>query len=111
MSYERANEGSVGVLQTAAALHDVLEDTEVTHDELVQHFGWEVAHVVSTLTKRGYETYNGYIQRISESGVATVAVKVCDLLCNMEAAMRRWSRRMRRACGSGTRRRCSYWRS
>lgn len=36
---------------TAALLHDVLEDTTTDYDDLLKHFGGEVAEIVSCLSK------------------------------------------------------------
>ena len=41
----------------AALLHDVVEDTEVTHDDLVRDFGEEVANMVAGVTKLGELKY------------------------------------------------------
>ncbi|USN54905.1 MAG: HD domain-containing protein [Candidatus Peribacteria bacterium] len=35
----------------AALLHDVIEDTEVTYDDVVYHFGEEVANLCESLEK------------------------------------------------------------
>src|SRR3954463_11694916 len=47
-----ANEGGVDDLTTlqAAILHDTIEDTKTTYEELVEHFGREVADVVAVVT-------------------------------------------------------------
>lgn len=41
----------------AALLHDVLEDTEVTHEDLVRDFGEEIATMVAGVTKLGELRY------------------------------------------------------
>ena len=41
----------------AALLHDVVEDTEVTHDDLVRDFGEEIANMVAGVTKLGELKY------------------------------------------------------
>ena len=42
----------------AALLHDVVEDTEVTHEDLVKEFGQEVADMVDGVTKLGKIQYS-----------------------------------------------------
>ena len=66
-----------------AYLHDVLEDTSVTVDELRNHFPNEIVDTVITLTHRKDESYFEYIQRISKSKLAK-KVKVADLLHNLD---------------------------
>ena len=41
----------------AALLHDVVEDTEVTHEDLVRDFGEEIANMVAGVTKLGELRY------------------------------------------------------
>ena len=71
------------VEKTIAYLHDVLEDTGVTVDELRNHFSNEIVDTVITLTHRKDESYFEYIQRISKSKLAK-KVKVADLLHNLD---------------------------
>lgn len=71
------------VEKTIAYLHDVLEDTSVTVDELRNHFSNEIVDTVITLTHRKDESYFEYIQRIFKSKLAK-KVKVADLLHNLD---------------------------
>jgi GTP diphosphokinase / guanosine-3',5'-bis(diphosphate) 3'-diphosphatase len=41
----------------AGWLHDILEDTNVTYDELAQRFGVKVANIVKEVTKTGYNNF------------------------------------------------------
>lgn len=66
-----------------AYLHDVLEDTDVTEDELRKLFPSEIVDTVILLTKRSEETYFEYIQNVSISKLAK-KVKVADLLHNLD---------------------------
>lgn len=66
-----------------AYLHDVLEDTDVTVDELRNMFQNEIVDTVITLTHRKDESYFEYIQRISKSKLAK-KIKVADLLHNLD---------------------------
>ena len=66
-----------------AYLHDVLEDTDVTVDELKNIFPNEIVDILSILTHRKDESYFEYIQRVSKSKLAK-KVKVADLLHNLD---------------------------
>ncbi len=65
-----------------ALLHDTLEDTETTYDELKETFGVEIAHSVLVLTKTENETYEEYIERVKTNPDAT-AVKIADIADNL----------------------------
>lgn len=65
-----------------AILHDVLEDTETTRDELCELFGNVVARNVWVLTKVEGGEYKAYIANIRDNPIA-LAVKVADTLCNL----------------------------
>ena len=75
----------------AAWLHDVLEDTASTVEELTELFGEKVAGMVMAVTdspgrdrwERHCETY----YRIRDAGPYTVAVKLCDRLHNQKRSI------------------------
>ncbi|WP_462349348.1 GTP pyrophosphokinase [Holdemanella biformis] len=64
--------------KAVAYLHDVLEDTNVTVDELRNMFSNEIVDGVITLTHRKDESYFEYISRVSTSKLAK-KVKAADL--------------------------------
>lgn len=66
-----------------AYLHDTLEDTDTTKEEIEQYFGSLVANAVVTITKLENESYSEYIHRVS-GNVTSMRVKVLDLLCNLK---------------------------
>ncbi len=66
-----------------AYLHDVLEDTNVTADDLRTIFSNEIVDTVIILTHRKDESYFEYIQRVSKSNLAK-KIKVADLLHNLD---------------------------
>ena len=73
----------------AAILHDVVEDTDWTLDQLRQAgFAEEVVQAVECLTHRNHETYEGFITRVRTNAIAS-KVKLADLEDNMD--MRRLS--------------------
>ncbi|WP_461246235.1 HD domain-containing protein [Treponema sp. R6D11] len=69
----------------AGALHDTLEDTNATYEEIKDKFGEETADVVKLLTRTKGEKYDDYIKRIIENDVHKYAfmVKMADKLANM----------------------------
>ena len=76
--------GLVGV-RCVALLHDVLEDTNVTVDELQESFPIGIVDSVVVLTKKENESYFDFIMRIS-NGNDSIAkmIKIADLTDNIE---------------------------
>lgn len=78
----------------AALLHDTIEDTEVTYEDLVKEFGEDIARLVLSVTncnnisfkdKNEEEVYNNAaILRNMLSDIRTIIIKSCDRLHNME---------------------------
>lgn len=68
-------------LLSAALLHDTIEDTDTTYDELVEKFGKEVADLVNEVTQEGKADENGfYFPRLhSKKGIM---LKFADRLSN-----------------------------
>ena len=66
--------------QIAALLHDVVEDTPVTVEEVIEQFGPDVGADVEALSHRKHEPYVEYIDRIRSRGGRAVTVKHADLL-------------------------------
>ena len=65
---------------TVAYLHDIVEDTVVTEDDLHVYFDEWVVLDVTALTRKNDETYMDYIERIIRNGSpAAVHVKLADL--------------------------------
>lgn len=70
------------------ALHDVVEDTPWTLEQLREEgFAPEIIDGVDAMTRRDNETYDKYMQRVQANAVAT-RVKLNDLTDNMD--IRRW---------------------
>ena len=65
-----------------AVLHDVLEDTDITFEQLSGQFGFRVASRVRILTREVKESYTDYIERVSMDSMAT-QVKMADLSDNL----------------------------
>ena len=68
-----------------ALLHDTVEDTETTLDEIREEFGEEIAHCVDLLTHRKGEPYADYIQRVKLHPDA-IQVKLADIADNLSDA-------------------------
>lgn len=67
-----------------AVLHDVLEDTDATVQDLYRNFGAEIALAVLFLTKDENEPYENYITRLKlAKNPLSIAVKIADLRNNL----------------------------
>jgi (p)ppGpp synthase/HD superfamily hydrolase len=68
----------------AAVLHDVVEDTAWTLDDLrARGFPDEVLRAVDALTRREGETYEAFVERAAADSVAR-RVKIADLEDNLD---------------------------
>lgn len=63
-----------------AYLHDVVEDTPVTIEEIETKFGAEIAGHVEAVTRKESETYFEFIERVKAYGGDAVTVKTADVL-------------------------------
>lgn len=71
----------------AALLHDTIEDTDTTYEELSKEFGYLVADIVEALTRKYSKSYCDYIKSIFDCGsifVPVRAIKTADLRCNLK---------------------------
>lgn len=66
-----------------ALLHDVVEDTNVTLEELAEIFPKEVVEAIALMTHKEGEPYLNYVARIKENPIAR-AVKLADLQHNSD---------------------------
>ena len=67
----------------AALLHDVVEDTNVTFEELEKEFPIEVIDVLKLLTHDKETDYMDYVKKIKTNEIAT-KVKLADLRHNYD---------------------------
>jgi len=68
----------------AALLHDTLEDTNTTYEELVAEFGEVIANIVKNVTRPKHESYFDFINRIVDTkDKNSIIVKLEDLRDNM----------------------------
>jgi (p)ppGpp synthase/HD superfamily hydrolase len=70
------------VVEAVAWLHDVLEDTLVTEDELRMLFPEEIVAAVLALTKRTGEAPDGYYARVRANALARVVKVYGDVPSN-----------------------------
>ncbi|MBN6067318.1 HD domain-containing protein [Aggregatibacter actinomycetemcomitans] len=66
-----------------AWLHDSVEDTEITLNDLSRYFGDTVSDAVSAITKVKGESYDKYLSRVRANPIARL-VKIADLTHNMD---------------------------
>ena len=62
-------------------LHDTLEDTDCTEEELRSEFDDDIVDAVLAITKRPGEDYKAFILRVKQNKIAT-RVKISDILHN-----------------------------
>lgn len=74
-------EGNTDLL-AVAILHDILEDTDCTEQDLITVVGKDVTKCVVALTKVDGEAYDAYIYRVKEYHYSK-EVKIHDTLCNL----------------------------
>ena len=74
--------------KVCALLHDVIEDTDVTYDDL-KNVGYseEVIEILTILTKLKGEDYRDYVKRIIDSeNYHAMNIKLADLRHNMDSS-------------------------
>jgi len=75
----------------AGVLHDTLEDTETTYEELKKEFGKEVADLVNEVTHEGSKDENGfYFPRLKSK--KAIIIKFADRLSNL-SRMNGWDKK------------------
>ena len=77
--------GDDSTIRAIAYLHDVVEDTDATIEDIRDTFGYAVSDIVDKLTRRQAEGYEDYINRCARSHRARI-VKIADLIDNMNLA-------------------------
>jgi guanosine-3',5'-bis(diphosphate) 3'-pyrophosphohydrolase len=77
----------------AALLHDTIEDTETSHEELVEHFGQTIADFVLEVTddksKPKAERKRLQIEHAATASRPARLVKLADKICNLRDMQRR----------------------
>jgi (p)ppGpp synthase/HD superfamily hydrolase len=78
--------------RAVAALHDVIEDTPRTAEDIERRFGKDVAEAVQMLTRRADVPLHAYVAGMNE---LAFAVKLADRYCNLRALGRMSGQRNR----------------
>lgn len=81
-------------LIAAAWLHDTLEDTATTYEEIEKEFGKRVADLVFELTHEGTKDSGYYFPRLGTRDA--ILIKFADRLCNL-SGMSTWSEQRKEA--------------
>lgn len=72
----------------AAWLHDIIEDTDVTFDQINERFGREVAVIVLSLSKDQNilkkDREIQYINQLKDASFQTKLIKLCDISANLK---------------------------
>jgi (p)ppGpp synthase/HD superfamily hydrolase len=74
---------NLGCIISAAYLHDVVEDTAMTLEDLSKEFSPLTVEIVKTLTHIKDESYFDYIIRIHDGLYGAQFIKLCDLAHNL----------------------------
>ena len=90
----------------AALLHDTIEDTETSYDELRGLFGRRIADLVAEVTDdkglRKPVRKRRQIEKVAQSSVAAQQIKIADKLCNLRDILARRFDRVYGARGDGS---------
>ena len=74
------------LLKAIGLLHDTIEDTDATYEELEKEFGPSIAILVNILTHKENENYEQYIKRIkdkSDDFPLLIKIKIADIVANL----------------------------
>jgi (p)ppGpp synthase/HD superfamily hydrolase len=86
-----AQHGFSDTVCAAALVHDVLEDTEMTRDELVRALGEEVVQVVDAVSEdaslQWEERKAAYAKKVGESSEGAKAVSIGDKIHNLQSLL------------------------
>lgn len=85
--YAKEPEDEIDKLRAVAFLHDLLEDTDVTKEDLVS-FGFceDVVYIVVCMTKIEGQPYHAYLDVVMSCELAR-KVKICDTAANLTQSL------------------------
>ena len=85
---------NLGFAIQVALLHDTIEDTETTHEEIGKVFGFNIALAVSALTKNSElpeeKQMQDSLKRIKKLDTEVWAVKIADRITNLQPPPPHW---------------------
>ncbi|MCU7800795.1 MAG: HD domain-containing protein [gamma proteobacterium symbiont of Lucinoma myriamae] len=92
------------LLIQCALLHDVIEDTQTTYDELVSEFGLDVANGVLALSKNlnlpdKMTQMKDSLERIKQQPIEIWMVKLSDRITNLQPPPKHWNKEKIHAYG------------
>lgn len=94
--YSGLSEKMIGLASTVAILHDTIEDTAVTYQDVLAQFGEEVAVAVQFLTKNDDvpqpEQLRENLERLDGAPTLVQCVKLADRVSNLKAFPAMWDR-------------------
>jgi (p)ppGpp synthase/HD superfamily hydrolase len=87
LSYQPETSVSLDELSAACVLHDVLEDTKITHTTLEEEFGQSVVQIVNEVSifapditfKEKFEYFESFFNKSLEA----ITIKIADRVCNV----------------------------
>ena len=83
-------------LMTVAILHDTIEDTDVTYNDLKNEFGTKVADAVNALSRNEdvdyYKQIPDCVERIKKQPREVAIVKLADRLFNIRERYKLWTK-------------------
>ena len=81
--YHLAEQMTDEISVCAALLHDVVEDTNVTFEDLEKEFPEEIIEVLKLLTHDDDEDYYDYVRRLKDNPIAK-QIKLADIAHNSD---------------------------
>lgn len=76
-------DNSTDEMRAVAWLHDSVEDTAISIDEIQEQFGNVIANAILAISKRKDEDYQDYLIRVKQNALAR-SVKLADLQHNAD---------------------------
>lgn len=82
------NHPCVELMRIVAILHDTIEDTSVTYEDILEKFGKEIADMVREVSEEQVgsieEMHKKYLLKLISSSDCAKIVKLCDIRDNVE---------------------------